>query len=164
MNHIVEYIRTDTFLWLMLFINIILFILYITNVIYMKKIKKEYHSFIQKLGNGNNIEDILKHQLSKLEELDSKNQELYAFCKDINQNMKKCIQKVGIIRYSAFKDVGSDLSFAVALLDEENSGIVFNGVYSSEASNIYAKPIIKGESKYRITEEEKQAIQIAMQK
>ena len=164
MNHIVEYIRTDTFLWLMLFINIILFILYITNVIYMKKIKKEYHSFIQKLGNGNNIEDILKQQLSKLEELDSKNQELYAFCKDINQNMKKCIQKVGIIRYSAFKDVGSDLSFAVALLDEENSGIVFNGVYSSEASNIYAKPIIKGESKYRITEEEKQAIQIAMQK
>ena len=164
MNHIVEFIRTDTFLWLMLFINIILFILYITNVIYMKKIKKEYHSFIQKLGNGNNIEDILKQQLSKLEELDSKNQELYAFCKDINQNMKKCIQKVGIIRYSAFKDVGSDLSFAVALLDEENSGIVFNGVYSSEASNIYAKPIIKGESKYRITEEEKQAIQIAMQK
>ena len=164
MDHIVEFIRTDTFLWLMLFINIILFILYITNVIYMKKIKKEYHSFIQKLGNGNNIEDILKQQLSKLEELDSKNQELYAFCKDINQNMKKCIQKVGIIRYSAFKDVGSDLSFAVALLDEENSGIVFNGVYSSEASNIYAKPIIKGESKYRITEEEKQAIQIAMQK
>ena len=164
MNHIVEYIRTDTFLWLMLFINIILLILYITNVIYMKKTKKEYYNFIQKLGNGNNIEDILKHQLSKLEELDSKNQELYAFCKDINQNMKKCIQKVGIIRYSAFKDVGSDLSFAVALLDEENSGIVFNGVYSSEASNIYAKPIIKGESKYRITEEEKQAIQIAMQK
>ncbi len=164
MDHIVEFIRTDTFLWLMLFINIILFILYITNVIYMKKIKKEYHSFIQKLGNGNNIEDILKQQLSKLEELDGKNQELYAFCKDINQNMKKCIQKVGIIRYSAFKDVGSDLSFAVALLDEENSGIVFNGVYSSEASNIYAKPIIKGESKYRITEEEKQAIQIAMQK
>lgn len=164
MDHIVEFVRTDTFLWLMLFINIILFILYITNVIYMKKIKKEYHSFIQKLGNGNNIEDILKQQLSKLEELDGKNQELYAFCKDINQNMKKCIQKVGIIRYSAFKDVGSDLSFAVALLDEENSGIVFNGVYSSEASNIYAKPIIKGESKYRITEEEKQAIQIAMQK
>lgn len=164
MDHIVEFIRTDTFLWLMLFINIILFILYITNVIYMKKIKKEYHSFIQKLGNGNNIEDILKQQLSKLEELDGKNQELYAFCKDINQNMKKCIQKVGIIRYSAFKDVGSDLSFAVALLDEKNSGIVFNGVYSSEASNIYAKPIIKGESKYRITEEEKQAIQIAMQK
>ena len=164
MNHIVEFMRTDTFLWIILLINIILLILYITNVIYMKKTKKEYSNFIQKLGNGNNIEEILKHQLSKLEELDSKNQELYAFCKDINQNMKKCIQKVGIIRYSAFKDVGSDLSFAVALLDEENSGIVFNGVYSSEASNIYAKPIIKGESKYRITEEEKQAIQIAMQK
>lgn len=164
MNHIAEFIRTDMFLWLILFINIILFILYIINVIYMKKTKKEYHSFIQKLGNGNNIEDILKHQLNKLEELDSKNQELYSFCKDINQNMKQCIQKVGIIRYSAFKDVGSDLSFAVALLDEENSGVVFNGVYSSEASNIYAKPIIKGESKYRITEEEKQAIQIAMQK
>ena len=49
MNHMVEFMRTDTFLWIMLLINIILLILYITNVIYMKKTKKEYYNFIQKL-------------------------------------------------------------------------------------------------------------------
>ena len=65
------------------------------------------------------------------------------FCKSLNSNMANCIQKVGIVRYSAFKDTGSDLSFTVALLDEENSGVVFNGIYSREMSNIYAKPVKK---------------------
>ena len=53
MNHMVEFMRTDTFLWIILLINIILLILYITNVIYMKKTKKKYYNFIQKLRNGN---------------------------------------------------------------------------------------------------------------
>ena len=73
-----------------------------------------------------------------------------------------CIQKVGIVRYSAFKDTGSDLSFAVAMLDEKNNGIVFNGIYSREMSNIYAKPIKNGKSEYTLSEEEVEAINRAV--
>ena len=56
----------------------------------------------------------------------------------------------------------SDLSFAVALLDEENSGVVFNGIYSREMSNIYAKPVEKGNSSYTLSDEEAEAINKAI--
>ena len=77
--------------------------------------------------------------------------------------MDTCIQKIGIVRYNAFKDTGSDLSFALAMLDEKNNGVVLNGIYSREMSNIYAKPVEKGKSKYTLSEEEQQAIQKAIE-
>ena len=57
---------------------------------------------------------------------------------------------------------GSDLSFALALLDEKNNGVVLNGIYSREMSNIYAKPVENGKSKYTISEEENLAIEKAI--
>ena len=70
--------------------------------------------------------------------------------------MKKCVQKVSIIRYKAFEDVGSDLSFSIALLDENNDGIILTGIYGRNESTTYAKPIDKGISRYDLSEEEKQ--------
>ena len=67
-----------------------------------------------------------------------------------------------MVRYSAFKDTGSDLSFALALLDENNNGVVLNGIYSREMSNIYAKPVEQAKSHYTLSEEEQQAIQQAI--
>lgn len=158
----VDFLRTDTFLYIILAVNAILLILYIIASVNSSKTKKEYKLFMKKLGNGNNIEEILKSQLKKIEEVDSRTIELSAYCKRLDTEIEKCVQKVGIVRYSAFKDVGSDLSFALALLDENNDGVVLNGIYSSEASNIYAKPVSKGDSKYKITVEEKQAIDMAI--
>ena len=83
--------------------------------------------------------------------------------KNLDEDLTNCIQKVGIVRYNAFKDTGSDLSFALALLDEKNNGVVLNGIYSREMSNIYAKPVENGKSTYTVSEEEAQAIQKAVQ-
>ena len=74
----------------------------------------------------------------------------------------KKLQIIGLVRYNAFKDTGSDLSFTLALLNEENTGIVLNGIYSREMSNIYAKPVEKGKSTYTLSEEENQAINKAI--
>lgn len=71
-------------------------------------------------------------------------------------------KRFGIYRYNAYKDTGSDLSFTLALLDENNDGVVLNGIYSREMSNIYAKPVVNGSSTYKITEEEKEAINKAI--
>ena len=87
---------------------------------------------------------------------------LSLYYKELDNKTKNCIQKVGIYRYNAYKDTGSDLSFAVALLDEENSGVVFNGIYSREMSNIYAKPVEKGNSSYTLSDEEAEAINKAI--
>ena len=55
------------------------------------------------------------------------------------------------------------MSFAIALLDRNDNGVIFNGLYGSESSNIYAKPIKNGISKYQLSEEEKEALEIAEQ-
>ena len=74
------------------------------------------------------------------------------------------MQKVGFVRYNAFKDTGSELSFALAILNRNNTGIILNGIYSRETSNIYAKSIENGKSEYRLSEEETIALNEALQK
>ena len=86
------------------------------------------------------------------------NKEIIKYCKNLDKQINGCLQKVGIVRYSAFKDTGSDLSFALALLDEKNDGVILNGIYSREMSNIYAKPISNGKSEYTLSKEEEEAI------
>ena len=81
----------------------------------------------------------------------------------LDSDIASCIQKVGIVRYNAFRDVGSDLSFAIALLDGNDTGVILNGLYGSDSSNIYAKPIKGGVSTYQLSEEEKYALEIAEQ-
>ena len=68
-----------------------------------------------------------------------------------------------MVRYNAYKDTGSDLSFTLALLDRNNNGVVLNGIYARDMSNIYAKPIENGMSKYVLSNEEKEAIKIAVE-
>ena len=95
--------------------------------------------------------------------MENDNKELAEFCESLNKELNKSIKKVGIVRYNAFKDTGSDLSFALALLNENNDGVVLNGIYSREMSNIYAKPIVAGKSSYTISEMEQEAINRAIE-
>ena len=117
---------------------------------------------MHKLGNGKNLEEDLENFMYKVDRVEKENLEIMDFCKNLDESLSRCVQKIGIVRYSAFKDTGSDLSFAVALLDEENSGVVFNGIYSREMSNIYAKPVEKGNSSYTLSDEEAEAINKAI--
>ncbi len=162
MDTISSFIRTDEFLLILSGVVLFIFILYIINIIKLNKIKKEYRKFMEKVGNGTNLEEILGKHIDTMNKVIAKNEELEDFCTRLDADIKNCIQKVGIYRYNAYKDTGNDLSFAVALLNEKNDGVVFNGIYSREMSNIYAKPIIKGESKYKITEEEQKALKRAI--
>lgn len=72
------------------------------------------------------------------------------------------IQKVGIVRYNPFKEVGGDQSFSIVLLNSQNNGFVITSLYGRETSRIYGKPIENGSSKYQLSEEEKKAIEQAI--
>jgi len=76
----------------------------------------------------------------------------------LERDLQRCIQKVGVVRYNAFDDVGSDLSFSIALLDDNDNGVVISGIYSRESSTTYAKKIVNGTSKNPLSAEELQAI------
>lgn len=162
MENILEFMRTDLFLIILAVSVLVIFILYIINVIKLSKIRKSYNEFMNKVGNGKDLEEILENHIDKINKTISKNDEIEKYVEKIDNDIKQCVQKVGLYRYNAYKDTGSDLSFTLALLNEKNDGVVLNGIYSREMSNIYAKPIQAGESTYKITNEESEAIKRAI--
>ena len=157
-----DFLETTTFAIISFIINIILIVMVIISYIRIRNINKNNSNFMKKLGDGKNIQEDLEKYLQRVVNLEEGLSETNVYCKQLDEKIQECIQKIGIVRYSAYKDSGSDLSFAVALLDEKNNGVVFNGIYSREMSNIYAKPIENGVSKYSMTTEENQALLKAM--
>lgn len=162
MEEILNLLKTDTFLIIMLCGLILMILLYLINIIKLSKLKKNYKSFMNKIGNGNNIQETIEKYIEKINEVQKENNDLKNYCKQLDNTIKTSIQKIGLVRYNAFKDTGSDLSFTLALLNEKNTGVVLNGIYSREMSNIYAKPVEHGISTYTLSEEEKQAIKKAI--
>lgn len=163
MDNIIELIKTDNFLLILLGIVAVLLIGFIILIVKVSFLNKKYISFMKKIGNGKNIEEDLENYMHRVNRVEKQNVEIKEVIESINKNMNNCIQKIGIVRYNAFKDTGSDLSFALAMLDEKNNGVVLNGIYSREMSNIYAKPVENGVSKYTISDEEKEAIRRAIE-
>ena len=163
MENILAFLRTDNFLILVSVGLCILFIVFVIVMVKFVSLNKRYKEFMQKIGNGKNIEEDLENYMYRVERVEKQNAEIKNVIDAIDTNMDSCIQKIGIVRYNAFKDTGSDLSFALAILDAKNNGVVLNGIYSREMSNIYAKPVENGKSKYTISEEEQEAIQKAME-
>lgn len=163
MESLLEYIRTEDFLLTVFVLLIIFIVLTIINIILIINANRKYLKFMKKLGNGTNLDEMLKEYLRDVKEIKKDNSEIKAYYTKLDHDIDCCIQKVGLVRYNAFKDVGSDLSFAIALLDRNDNGVIFNGLYGSESSNIYAKPVKGGVSKYQLSEEEKEALEIAEQ-
>ncbi|MBE7010810.1 MAG: DUF4446 family protein [Ruminococcaceae bacterium] len=76
----------------------------------------------------------------------------------LEKNSKAAAKKIGALRYNAFGGNNGNLSYAVAVLDEEDTGFVLNGVYTSQQTATYLKPIKNGHSAFELSEEEQEAI------
>lgn len=160
----IEFIKSEYFILGMAAIMLILAVLMVLCYSKLSKIKKEYSKFMKKLGNGDNIDEMLKKYLGKVADVENGNKEIEKYCERLEKEMTTCIKKTGMIRYNAFQDTGSDLSFALALLDGNDNGVVLNGIYSREMSNIYAKQIVNGKAVNKLSEEEQEALDIAVMK
>ena len=112
-----------------------------------KKSKKEPKNLKEVLGVLKNLEERLKKTDKKLQILE--------------KNSKFFLQKVGIIRFNPFPEVGSNQSFSIALFDNNNDGVVITSLYSREENRVYGKPIKNGISEYSLSKEEIKAIEKA---
>lgn len=79
----------------------------------------------------------------------------------INQKLKKSVRGLETIRFNPFPDQGSNQSFAIGILNEENNGVVISSLYSRERMSVFAKPIKAGKSDFELTEEEKEVLKKA---
>jgi hypothetical protein len=143
-------------------LNILFFILLILNGSKMKKIQKKYEKFMSK--DNVDLEELLIQYTKKITTLLQNEKDILSTIKQIEDKQALCLQKVGMIRYKAIANTGADLSFAIALLDQQNNGVVLNGIYSRDGSYTYAKPIKEGKSTYTLSEEEEQALDQAINK
>lgn len=151
---------------LLLILSIIVIVLLIAFLVVLGKVislNKKYKRFMKKLGSSENLEEDLENYMYRVDRVEKQNADILNQINGLDKDLESCVQKVGIVRYSAFQDTGSDLSFTLALLDEHDNGVVFNGIYSREMSNIYAKPVENGNSKYTLSEEEQEAIKRAIE-
>ena len=159
---------------------LILFISLIILSVRLSKMKKHLKRLLPTNENTNiedmlieynkNVNTMLNLQDTMLKKIDENKNYLENSIDDAkkliyltNEKLKSAVQKVSIIRYNPFEGVGGDLCYAIALLDDNNNGLVINSIYSRDACYSYAKEIINGESKtHKLSDEEIEALNKAM--
>jgi len=139
---------------------LILIVIIIMAYISLNKLEKKYRKLMRGVNNKN-LEDMVVSYLDRIDEVKEDNNKIKQIHEEINGQLQKCVQRTSMIRYRAFDDVGSDLSFSIALLDGNNNGVILTSIYGRNESTTYAKPIDKGISRYDLSEEETKVLQEA---
>jgi hypothetical protein len=139
----------------------ILVILYLIAEIRISKIKGNYNDFVRGV-KGLNVEELLIKTGEDLHDIRIDMNIMEQKIEDLETKLAFAIQKVGFVRYNAFAEMGSDLSFSIALLDKFQNGFVLTSIYGREYTTSYAKPVKFGKSVYPLSVEEMQAIDRAV--
>ncbi len=144
-------------------LNIVLIIILAFYIRKVNKLRRRFERFMTPNSKNHNVEAMLLENIKVMNEIKQENQLIKLEQDYINGRLKTCIQYMGIVRYNTFEDVGGDLSYAIALMDENKNGVVLNSLYYRQGCYTYGKPIIAGESKYQLSEEEQEAINKAIE-
>lgn len=146
---------------LVILIQLLLIIFLVKQSMKLARLSNKYKMFMR----GKDAMSLEKAFEKKFEEVDSltdtvkyQSDEIYK----LKEIQKMTLNKTAIVKYDAFKDVGGKLSFALAMLDKENSGFVLNAIHSREGCYTYVKEIVKGESFVELAEEEAEALDKAI--
>lgn len=140
-------------------------LLTVTIVLLVKTVKltKTYRAFMQG-SDGVTMESAI---LSRFKEIDELKEESKYTSEKLNiacETLITAYQKVGIVKYDAFKEMGGKLSFSLCLLDDENNGFILTSMHTREGCYTYIKEIIKGESFVVLAAEERRALEEAKSK
>ena len=142
-------------------IILFLIILNIVNIRSISKLKKKYDKFM--LGKNaesleNEITDLFEDNKFIKNSIEKNKKDIHA----LYRKFESSLQKVGIIKYDAFDQIGGKLCFCMALLDENNNGFILNSVYGAEGCYTYTKEIKNGNCETSLGQEEEKALSIAM--
>jgi hypothetical protein len=101
--------------------------------------------------------------MEQLQEISNQIHTLEERMNKLETRISGTVRTAKVVRYRAFDDLGSDLSFSAAWLDGEGNGVIISSIYGRDESRMYAKPIQRGQSSYPLSEEEKRVLQEALQ-
>ena len=144
-------------------IVILLFIIVLVQGKAINNIESRYKKMMRGTSTQN-LEELIINNLDSINESEEKSKECLKEIEELKKKTKSCVQKIAITRYKAFEDIGSDLSFSIAMLDENNDGLILTGIFGRNESTTYAKPVDKGISRYDLSEEELDVLNEAINK
>jgi hypothetical protein len=141
---------------------VLLFLLMIIVMVKHSKLKKKYKLFM-KGAMGESLESSINEKFQQLDEIKKSMRIMNDNIIKIDEKLVTTFQKMGIIKYDAFKEMGGKLSFALTLLNNNNNGFIINSMHSSrEGCYIYVKEVIKGEAFVVLSEEEQKSLSEAI--
>lgn len=130
------------------------------NIIALAKaggLKKRYKKFLSG-KDGKSLEEEIYERFDCLDDLKSENEVLAKKIETNLKNIELTYSKMNLVKYNAFENMGGEMSFVLALLNEHNNGVLLNGMSSRNGSYIYAKEIIDGEAKVSLSKEEQRSL------
>lgn len=145
---------------ILLVLVVILFVLVFFLIANMRKRDKDIKRLLSGTTAGD-LEEIILTRFADIDAVKNNSKRLTKEHKEIQEDLAICINKIGLMKYDAFEGMGGSLSFALALLNSQNNGVVLNCMHSREGCFAYAKEIIRGEAYVVLSEEEKEAIERA---
>lgn len=146
---------------LMMILIIVLFILTVNVTMNYNRLKSSYQTFM-KGKDGKTLEESMKERYTDLESVVKVVKQNRLDIRELNRKMDRNYQKIGVVKYDAFNEMGGKLSFVLALLDNRNNGFILNAMHSREGCYTYVKEIVKGESFVELAEEEAEALDKAI--
>ena len=163
MDTILEYLGIDSGILtiVLLLLVIILLIQSVSSSMRLKRLERKYKMFM-KGSNAQSLEKTFVRKFSQIDHLYEAKEDHEHSINYIKKNFNVIYSKYGVEKYDAFDDVGGKLSFALAMLDKENNGLILNAVHSKDNCFLYLKEIVKGESYVMLSQEEVEALRKAV--
>ena len=127
----------------------------------LSRLERKYKMFM-KGSDAQSLEKTFMRKFAQIDRLYEAKENHEQTIKSIVKNFRVIFSKYGVEKYDAFDDVGGKLSFALALLDKENTGLILNAVHSRDNCFLYLKEIVKGESYVMLSQEEVEALRKAV--
>lgn len=146
---------------LLIMLILLMFLLYVNVNMKYNRLKSSYSSFMRG-RDGKNLEESILEKFDELDEIAEIAKGNRIDIKEIFHKIQSNYQKVGIVKYDAFNEMGGKLSFALTLLDGNNSGWIINAMHSREGCYTYIKEIVRGESYIELADEEAESLEQAV--
>ncbi|HHX77214.1 MAG TPA: DUF4446 family protein, partial [Firmicutes bacterium] len=149
------------FFWLGLLAVQLLFLLLIWyNFTELRRLKGRLRRLID-TGSGYDLAELLE-RCRYLGDMQRSLEHLQEKAADLQVGIEKSISRAGLVRFNAFNDISSDLSFALALLSREGNGFIITSLYSREDTRVFIKSVQEGRATNRLSEEEENALAMAL--
>lgn len=142
-------------------LSLILLIAFIICMIKMNKLYRRYDRFMRG-KDAETLEDTMISILEQLKDLNAKDRANKDMMKSLSKQVKDSFQKFGFVKYNAFKGMGGNLSFVLAMLDDNNTGFVLDAVHSREGCYLYLKEVEEGATEVLLGSEEQEALEQAL--